>query len=66
MLSEAALHRIDREIAKYPADRKQSAVMAALSIAQDEKGWLARETMDFVGGLPRHAADRRVRGRDVL
>ena len=55
MLSEAALRRIDREIAKYPADRRQSAVLAALSIAQDEKGWLARETMDFVAtylGMP--------------
>jgi NADH:ubiquinone oxidoreductase subunit E len=28
---------IDREVAKYPADQKQSAVMAALAIAQDEQ-----------------------------
>jgi NADH-quinone oxidoreductase subunit E len=48
MLSPAALQRIDREVAKYPAEHKQSAVMAALAIAQDEKGWLANETMDFV------------------
>jgi NADH-quinone oxidoreductase subunit E len=48
MLSANALSRIDREIAKYPPDRKQSAVMAALIIAQDEHGWLANETMDFV------------------
>ena len=48
MLSAAALSRIDREIAKYPPDRKQSAVMAALIIAQDEHGWLANETLDFV------------------
>ena len=48
MLSAAALARIDREIAKYPPDKKQSAVMAALIIAQDEHGWLANETMDFV------------------
>jgi NADH-quinone oxidoreductase subunit E len=47
-LSEAALKRIDREIAKYPVDQKASAVMAALAIAQDEKGWLAPETIDFV------------------
>ena len=55
MLSEAALRKIDREIAKYPAGQKQSAVMAALAIAQDEKGWLATETMDFVAeylGMP--------------
>ena len=48
MLSPESLKKIDREIAKYPADQKQSAVMAALIVAQDEKGWLATETMDFV------------------
>ncbi len=48
MLSAEALKKIDREVAKYPADQKQSAVMSALAIAQDEKGWLATETMDFV------------------
>jgi NADH-quinone oxidoreductase subunit E len=55
MLSEAALRGIDREVAKYPPDQKQSAVMSALAIAQDEKGWLAPETMDFVAnylGMP--------------
>jgi len=50
MLSAESLKKIDREVAKYPADQKQSAVMAALIIAQDEKGWLATETMDFVAG----------------
>ncbi len=49
-LSDASLARIDREIAKYPPEWKQSAVMAALSIAQDERGWLSTETMDFVAG----------------
>ena len=48
MLSESSLKKIDREIAKYPADRKQSAVMAALAIAQDEKGWLDKGTIEFV------------------
>ena len=48
MLSADALKKIDREVAKYPAEQKQSAVMAALIIAQDEKGWLATETMDYV------------------
>ncbi len=55
MLSPKALERIDREVAKYPPQQKQSAVMAALAIAQDEKGWLATETMDFVAdylGMP--------------
>ncbi len=48
MLSAEALAKIDRELAKYPPDQKQSAVMSALAIAQDEKGWLAPETMEFV------------------
>jgi len=50
VLSLEALARIDRAVAKYPPDQKQSAVMAALTIAQDEKGWLSTETMDFVAG----------------
>jgi NADH-quinone oxidoreductase subunit E len=55
LLSPGALERIDKEVAKYPADEKQSAVMAALAIAQDEKGWLSTEVMDFVAqylGMP--------------
>jgi NADH-quinone oxidoreductase subunit E len=55
MLSADAMKKIDREIAKYPADQRQSAVMSALAIAQDEHGWLATETMDFVAqylGMP--------------
>lgn len=55
VLSPESLARIDREIAKYPPDQRQSAVMAALAIAQDEKGWLSTETMDFVAqylGMP--------------
>ena len=47
-LSVAALEKIDREIAKYPANQKQSAVMSALIVAQDEKGWLSSETIEFV------------------
>ena len=55
MLSAESLKKIDREIAKYPAEQKQSAVMAALAIAQVEKGWLSTETMDFIArylGMP--------------
>src|SRR5689334_7134028 len=48
MLSPDALAKIDKAVAKYPPQEKQSAVMAALTIAQDEKGWLSTETMDFV------------------
>ena len=47
-LSEQAVKKIDREIAKYPVDQKQSAVMAALAIAQDETGWLSPEVMKDV------------------
>ena len=47
-LSSASLQKIDQEVAKYPADQKQSAVMSALIIAQDEKGWLSTEVMDSV------------------
>jgi NADH-quinone oxidoreductase subunit E len=55
VLSPDSLMKIDRAVAKYPPERKDSAVMAALVIAQDEKGWLSTETMDFVAhylGMP--------------
>lgn len=51
MLSKQSLAQIDREIAKYPPERKQSAVMAALRIAQEEHGWLSEPLMDFVAQL---------------
>ena len=37
MLSAQSLALIDREVAKYPADQKRSAVMGALRIAQEER-----------------------------
>ncbi len=53
LLTEQAYKKIDRELAKFPADQRQSAVMAALAIAQDETGWLAPEVMqdiaDYIG-----------------
>ena len=55
LLSPESLAKIDKAVAKYPPNQKQSAVMAALTIAQDEKGWLSTETMDFVAhylGMP--------------
>lgn len=48
MLSPASLEQIDREIAKYPHDQRQSAVMSALRIAQVEKGWLDNAVIAFV------------------
>jgi NADH-quinone oxidoreductase subunit E len=50
ILSPDAMAKIDKALAKYPPNQRQSAVMAALTIAQDEKGWLATETMDFIAG----------------
>jgi NADH-quinone oxidoreductase subunit E len=59
MLSQETLQQIDREIAKYPSDQKQSAVMAALRIAQVEKGWLPKDVIEYVAsylGMPAIAA----------
>ena len=55
LLSAAALAKIERETAKYPAEQRQSAVMSALAIAQDEHGWLSNEVMEEVAkvlGMP--------------
>lgn len=38
VFSEATIARFDREVAKYPDDQRQSAVMACLSIIQQEQG----------------------------
>jgi NADH-quinone oxidoreductase subunit E len=51
MLSAESLKKIEREVAKYPPDQKQSAVMSSLAIAQDEKGWLAPEVMQEVADI---------------
>lgn len=48
MLTTESLAKIDQEIAKYPAEQKQSAVMAALAIAQEERGWLSNELIEYV------------------
>jgi len=51
MLSQGSLSQIEVEVAKYPAEQKRSAVMAALRIAQGEKGWLSRELIEYVASL---------------
>jgi len=51
VLSEKSLERIAREVAKYPADQRQSAVMGALAIAQDQHGWLSDEAIEAVAGV---------------
>jgi NADH-quinone oxidoreductase subunit E len=55
MISAEGLKEIDRALSKYPADQRQSAVMAALAVAQEEHGWLSPELMQFVAdyiGMP--------------
>jgi NADH-quinone oxidoreductase subunit E len=53
MLSEQTKARFDRELAKYPADQRVSAVMACLSIIQQERGWVSpeseQEVADYIG-----------------
>ncbi|AWI53932.1 NADH-quinone oxidoreductase subunit NuoE [Aquabacterium olei] len=53
MLSEQTKARFDRELAKYPADQRVSAVMACLSIIQQERGWVSpeseQEIADYIG-----------------
>ena len=43
-LSAAAFERFAREVAKFPADQKSSAVMACLAIAQQEQGWVSADS----------------------
>ncbi len=48
MLSQNALMQIDQELAKYPAENRRSATMAALRIAQAELGWISSATIKYV------------------
>ena len=43
-LSAATIARVDRELAKYPDDQKQSAVMACLAIVQQEQGFVSADS----------------------
>ena len=47
-LSDATKARFDKEVAKYPADQKQSAVMACLSIVQQEQGHVSPAAEDAI------------------
>ena len=49
-ISKNSISKIDKEILKYPASRKSSAVMAALTIIQTEKKWLDTDAIKFVAG----------------
>ncbi len=56
MISEESKARFAQEVAKYPADQKQSAVMACLSIVQHELGYVSPESeqvvADYLGMAP--------------
>jgi NADH-quinone oxidoreductase subunit E len=56
MISDATKQRFAREVAKYPAEQAQSAVMACLSIVQQEQGWVSpeseREIAEYLGMAP--------------
>ena len=56
MISESTQALFDREVAKYPAEQKQSAVMACLTIVQQEKGFVSAEieklVADYLGMAP--------------
>lgn len=45
MLSQESIAKIDYELTKYPADKRQAAVMSALRIVQTERGWLSKESI---------------------
>jgi NADH-quinone oxidoreductase subunit E len=55
MISESTRARFDREVAKYPPDQKQSAVMACLAIVQQEQGFVSRDAEEAIAaylGMP--------------
>ena len=53
LLNDESLQRIEREAKKYPPEQRQSAVMSALAIAQDQHGWLSNEVMEEVAQVLR-------------
>ncbi len=56
MISDATKARFAKEVAKYPAEQKQSAVMACLSIVQQELGYVSTDSekvvADYLGMAP--------------
>ena len=47
-LNDSLKARFAHEVAKYPADQRQSAVMACLAIVQHEQGWVSAEAEEAV------------------
>ncbi|AWW44642.1 NADH-quinone oxidoreductase subunit NuoE [Polynucleobacter paneuropaeus] len=59
-LSPQTMADIERNVAKYPPEQKQSAVMAALIAAQTEIGWVSDDVIETIAeilGMPRIAVD---------
>jgi len=55
VITDATRARFDKEVAKYPADQKQSAVMACLAIVQQEQGYVSAESEKAIAahlGMP--------------
>ena len=55
MINDSTRARFDREVAKYPPEQKQSAVMACLAIVQQEQGFVSRDAENEVAsylGMP--------------
>ncbi|MBE7368639.1 NADH-quinone oxidoreductase subunit NuoE [Ramlibacter pallidus] len=55
MISDSTRARFDREVAKYPPDQKQSAVMALLAIVQQEQGFVTKQSEEEIAqylGMP--------------
>ena len=55
MITDTTRARFDREVAKYPPDQKQSAVMACLAIVQQEQGFVSPESEEAIArhlGMP--------------
>lgn|SRR5574337_267119 len=58
MITEATKERFAREVAKYPPEQRQSAVMACLSIVQQEQGWVSQKSEALIAeylGMPQIA-----------
>ena len=56
MISDSMRTLFDREVAKYPADQRQSAVMACLAIVQEQEGWISldseKDVAEYLGMPP--------------
>ena len=56
MISETTKEKFAREVAKYPYEMRQSAVMACLAIVQQEQGFVSKdaekEVADYLGMAP--------------